>query len=246
MLEAEYTFDDDHRKALVEENTSMSGLGIAYEPSMAVAKPVVRKVEEGEKPISTVNGCSSSPTQPDRFKAIKLGARMPSSLVLGQADSQPQELQRIFQSTGEWNLVVFGGNIIDKDQRRRVENLAETLSSPNSAIQKTKNRRSSNHGNLVGSFSICLVHSASRTEVDIGKLPAIFRPPDDDTGFDYGRVFVDNESYHVGGGKAYEELGISPRGCLVLLRPDQHVAFKGDLEDTDYLDRFLESILPEL
>lgn len=100
MLEAEYTFDDDHRKALVEENTSMSGLGIAYEPSMVVAKPVVRKVEEGEKPISTVNGCSSS-TKPGRFKAIKLGARMPSSLVLSQAYSQPHELQRIFQSTGE-------------------------------------------------------------------------------------------------------------------------------------------------
>lgn len=43
MLEAENTFDEDHRKALVEENTSMSGLGIVYEPNMVIAQPVVRQ-----------------------------------------------------------------------------------------------------------------------------------------------------------------------------------------------------------
>jgi len=32
MLDADNTFDDDHRKALVEENTSMSGLRVTYEP----------------------------------------------------------------------------------------------------------------------------------------------------------------------------------------------------------------------
>ncbi|KAJ5155717.1 hypothetical protein N7492_008520 [Penicillium capsulatum] len=243
MLEAEKTFDDDHRKALVEENTSMSGMGIAYEPSTVVAKPIERKIKGSESPISTANECSSFPTQRDSLKTIRLGARIPSALVLGQADSQPRELQRIFQSTGEWNLVVFGGNIVEKDQGHRVANLAEALSSPTSVIQKMKPQRHSNRDTLVGCLSIYLVHSAPRSEVDIGKLPAIFRPPDEDTGFDYGRVFVDNESYHVGGGKAYEEYGVSPRGCLVLLRPDQHVAFKGDLEDTDYLELFLESFL---
>ena len=170
---------------------------------------------------------------------------MPSALVLSHADSQPHELQRIFQSTGAWNLIIFGGNIVEEEQRQRVENVAFALSSPKSVVQRIKARRYLNNDSPIGSLSIYLVHSALRTEVDIGNLPEIFRPSDDDTGFDYSKVFVDNESYHVGGGKAYDEYGIPPHGCLVLLRPDQHVAFKGDLEDTGYLEHFLDSIQPE-
>ncbi|BAE60175.1 unnamed protein product [Aspergillus oryzae RIB40] len=236
MLEAENTFDEDHRKALVEENTSMSGLGITYEPSMVIAKPV------GFKTNGEVNGKSSLSIQPGQFKTIRLGARMPSALVLSHADSQPHELQRIFKSTGEWNLVVFGGNIVNEEQWQRVENVAATLSSPKSVVQRMNARKHLDSDRVTGSLAICLVHSASSTEVDIGNLPDIFRPPDDDTGFDYGKVFVDKKSYHVGGGKAYEEYGISPYGCLVLLRPDQHVAFKGDLEDVGELKNFLDSI----
>ncbi|KAE8132627.1 thioredoxin-like protein [Aspergillus pseudotamarii] len=167
---------------------------------------------------------------------------MPSALVLSHADSHPHELQRIFKSTGEWNLVVFGGNIVKEEQCQRVENVAAALSSPKSAVQRINARRYLNRDRVVGSLVVYLVHSAPSTEVDIGNLPDIFRPPDEDTGFDYGKVFVDNKSYHVGGGKAYEEYGISPYGCLVLLRSDQHVAFKGDLEDIGELENFLESI----
>jgi phenol 2-monooxygenase len=245
MLDAENTFDEDHRKALVEENTSMSGLGIVYEPSLVVAGLTEHKANGMEKFFPIANEETSLSAQPDRMKAIRLGARMPSALVLGQADSQPHELQRVFQSTGEWHLVVFGGDIVDEQQRRRIDHLAKALSSPDSVVRKMNTRRLL-HPISVGCLSIYLVHSGLRTEVDIGNLPSVFRPPDDDTGFDYGKVFVDNESYHVGGGKAYEELGILPRGCLVLLRPDQHIAFIGDLEDTNPLEHFLELIVSEL
>lgn len=128
---------------------------------------------------------------------------MPSALVLSHADSQPHELQRIFQSTGEWNLVIFGGNIVEEEQRQRVESVSAALSSPKSVVQRIKARRClKKHDSAIGSLSIYLVHSALRTEVDIGNLPEIFRPPNADTGFDYDKVFVDNESYHVGGGQS--------------------------------------------
>lgn len=238
MLEGEYTFDDDHRQALVEENTSMSGLGIAYPPNIVMSKPIMQQ-QNGVKKHPAVNG--HTPKQPDPVKAIKLGARITSELVLSQSDSQPYQLQRIFQSTGEWNLVVFGGDILVEDQKRRVGNLAAALSSPKSIVQKLRSRSRAKN-DPVGSVSVYLVHSAARTEVDIWELPELFRPPDEDTGIDYGKVFVDNESYHVGGGKAYEELGIPSRGCILLLRPDQHISFIGDLEDSDHLEHFLESV----
>lgn len=242
MLEAENTFDDDHRKALLEENTSMSGLAVTYEPNMVIAQPILGQENGCGKSQPVMNGDCQLPPQPDPVKAIKLGARIPSELVLSQSDSQPHQLQQIFASTGEWNLVVFGGNIVDEVQKHQVEKLAAALSSPDSVIQKINNRRQSNSDRLVGALSIYLVHSASRTEVNIWNLPEIFRPLDEDTGIDYGKVFADNESYHHNGGTAYYNYGISPQGCIVLLRPDQHVAFIGGLGDTYNLERLLESV----
>lgn len=233
MLEADNTFNEDHRKALVEENTSMSGLGIAYEANMVISKPG-----------KAVNGHSSLSIDPDQFKTIRVGSRIPSALVLRHADSQPCEFQTLFASTGQWNLVVFGGDIVNEEQRQRVANVAAVLSSPKSAVQRMNARNAIRGNGAFGSVAVYLLHSASRTEIDIGGLPEVFRPPDDDTGFDYGKVFVDNKSYHAGGGNAYEGYGVGPRGCLVLLRPDQHVAFKGDLESISELESFLDSIQP--
>lgn len=234
MLEAENTFDDDHREALVEENTSMSGLGVTYDPNMVVSQPILR-----QKPQRTMNGHS---LQLEPVKNIKLGARIPSELVLSQADSQPLQLQQIFRSTGEWNLVVFGGNIIDRAQMCQVEDLAAALSSPKSVFQRIRNRQQSRSNCVVGALSIYLVHSAPISEVNIWDLPVIFRLPDKETGIDYGKVFADNESYHAGGGKAYHNYGVPPEGCIVLLRPDQHVAFIGALGDEGELEQFLESV----
>lgn len=234
MLEAENTFNEDHRKALEEENTSMAGIGVAYEPNMVIFK-------KSSYRRTRSHGHSEALMNSDLPKALRLGARLPSSLVLSHADSQPCEFQRIFKSTGEWNLVVFGGDISVKRQRQRVENVAKALASPNSTIQKIRSRRRTFRDCMFGSISIYLLHSASRTDIDIGSLPEIFRPIDDDIGFDYGKVFADNQSYHVGGGKAYEEFGILPSGCLVLLRPDQHIAFKGELDHVGDLEQFLQS-----
>lgn len=90
-----------------------------------------------------MNGHSQFPPQPDPVKAIKLGARMPSELVLSQSDSQPHQMQQVFPSTGEGNLVVFGGNVVDEVQKHQVENLAAALPSPKSVVQKIRHREQS-------------------------------------------------------------------------------------------------------
>lgn len=50
------------------------------------------------------------------------------------------------------------------------------------------------------------------------------------TAFD--TVFCDDETFHDGHGHAYEKYGINPSvGCIVVTRPDQHVASIFNLED---------------
>ena len=57
---------------------------------------------------------------------------------------------------------------------------------------------------------------------------------------------MDGESYYEGHGQAYERYGIDPvRGCVVLVRPDQHVAWIGELEDVQGLERYFTGILVE-
>ena len=83
------------------------------------------------------------------------------------------------------------------------------------------------------------MHSAARTEVDIFDFPPIFRPFSETAGFDYGKVFVDDESYHEGHGNAYEAYGIdAEKGCAVVIRPYQYVGWIREVDDYDMMARY--------
>lgn len=53
----------------------------------------------------------------DLAKNIKVGMRMPSFKVLNQADARPWHLQELLKSRGCWRLVIFAGNIKNKQQK---------------------------------------------------------------------------------------------------------------------------------
>lgn len=57
-------------------------------------------------------------------------------------------------------------------------------------------------------------------------VPLMFRPWRKSLGWDYEKVFVDHPGYQVDQYiPVYERLGISKtKGCLIVLRPDQHVS----------------------
>jgi phenol 2-monooxygenase len=137
-------------------------------------------------------------------------------------------------------LVIFGGDIAINEQMIRVNGLAEALSHPHSYFHQLNKASKARDG--VGSVGVYLVHSASRNRIDLFRLPEIFRPCLEDGSIDYSRVLADNESYHhLGGGELYKSFGIDPEGCMVLLRPDQHVAFLSGIDDVHGLEGFLRS-----
>ncbi|KAI9038226.1 2-polyprenyl-6-methoxyphenol hydroxylase [Aspergillus affinis] len=214
--------------SLSEENSSASGLGVTYEPSLLIAG------SEHRQPVTKTE--STHPlSKPHLAKGIKVGSRFPSYKVLSQSDSRPWHLQQRLRSTGQWNLVVFGGSIADEGQRDRVEGFAASLSRPDSFFTKINQNI---HHSLVGSIAAHLVHSSCHEKVELMELPEIFRPFHPEGGYEYDHVFADDAGYGEGCGHAYESYGIASQGCLVLIRPDQHVAFVGDLEDTAALEAF--------
>jgi hypothetical protein len=64
-------------------------------------------------------------------------------------------------------------------------------------------------------------------------------------GWDYGKIFPDEQSYlnPLSTGRLYEDFGIADEGCVLLLRPDQHVCMISRVEDaaelcTQYLSQW--------
>jgi phenol 2-monooxygenase len=222
----------DLTSTLAEENSSASGLGVTYAPGLLVASA-------GTEPTRHTfclegHDISLSHSKPWLAQHITLGQRLPSEPVLCQSDYRPWHLQEQLLSTGQWHLIVFGGNIASKVHMARLELLSWRLSQPCSLISRLNQE---GQGSLVGTVGVYLVHYAPRS-VEWIDIPEIFRPFDPVTGYDYTKVFVDSQGYPQRPGDAYRRYGIGPEGCMVLLRPDQHVAFIGDLEDAGPLEAF--------
>lgn len=176
----------------------------------------------------------------DLATGITVGMRIPSFKVLSQADARPWHLQELLKSNGRWRVIVFPGDLQNRDNFTRITKLGERLGSKNSFL-----RRFTPADQPIDSvIEILTVHSGSRTKIDLLDIPEIFHPFDKVQGWDYWKVFVDDDSYHEGHGQAYQNYGIDPqRGASVILRPDQYVSWVGEADDYDSMANFFSGFM---
>jgi phenol 2-monooxygenase len=221
------SYQQELETALTEENSSASGLTVRYEDNL-----LITTVENSDLTSTS----HSLPISKQRLaKNIIVGARFPNHQVISQSDARPCQLQEQLVSSGQWYLIIFAGNIAEEGPNIRLQQLVASLGSPDRFVQKLIRNASER---LVASVAVYLVHSAPRNSVELVDLPELFTPFNYATGYDYTRVFADSKSHRGSGGDAYESYGITPEGCLVLVRPDQHTAFIGGLTDIDSVDCF--------
>ena len=108
-------------------------------------------------------------------------------------------------------------------------------------VHGSDNQSSERRGGIA---HLLTIHSAPRERVEIHDFPPLLIPYDEELGYDYNGIFVDGESYYEGHGHAYEGYGIDPaKGCVVVVRPDQHVAWIGELDDVQELEAYFTRIL---
>ncbi|KAL4922395.1 FAD binding domain-containing protein [Aspergillus aurantiobrunneus] len=235
--EAPHRFNEDHKRALEEENSSASGMAVIYEPNR-----LVTSTNPHEPPDKNI---APGHSKPSLAPSLQVGARIPSMLIVNQSDAQPCHLHQILPSTGQWNLLVFGGQIADPPRMQRLNQLGECLGHRHSVISRL-NAHAGASGRSTPFVGMYLIHCAERLAVELHDLPTAFRPWTAECGVDYGRVWADEQAYHhPGGGQLYKAFGIGLDGCMMLLRPDQHLAFLSELDDVEGLGRFLESVTPE-
>ena len=214
-----------------------SGLSVDYGKSLLIAKEGSASEQGDGMEVSS----SSAKSKPSLATNIPLGMRIPSFKVLNQSDARPWHLQELLPSNGRWRILVFTGDILsNSDQNKRIQALGQKLAAPESFI-----RRFTPANKSFDSVIECLaVHSSPRKEVTIFDFPTVFRPFTQAEGWDYNKIYVDDESYHEGHGEAYKNYGVDKaKGCAVIVRPDQYVSWVGEVDDYDEMSRFFEGFM---
>jgi phenol 2-monooxygenase len=198
-----------------------SGVSVTYGPSSVVADSIAID--------STSKGRIDSTQPPGHSVAtgMTLGQRMPSYKVVRQADLRVVQFSEALASNGRWRIVVFAGDLTSS-RLRVVQDLGVAL---DELVRGYKGL-----GDIRGSsIEVILLHSGARASMNL------LDPKDDRH---YGQIFSDDACQFEPCGSAYEEYGVSKEhGCLVVLRPDQHVSCLGPLEDVGSVRSFFTDFM---
>jgi phenol 2-monooxygenase len=196
------------------------------------ASPIVAK-EAGDQECRVVG-------KPHLATKIDIGKRMPSFKVLNHADARPWHLQELLKSNGRWRVIVFPGRLTEPVNMQRLQTLGKRLDGPDSFV-----RRYTPPGQSIDSvIEVLTVHAGPRADIELLDIPDAFHPYRSDIGWDYWKVYVDEESYHEGHGQAYANYGIDPvRGASVIVRPDHYVSWVGEVDDYEEMSRFFSGFM---
>ena len=229
------------KDAFEKGNMFASGIAVNYGASLVVAKAGDAAKQGDGTDVNVGDNEHRIVSDQELATNIKVGMRMPSFKVLNQADARPWHFQELLKSNGRWRIVVFAGDIRDSKQKAKVDKLGERLGAEDSFLARYTPERQK-YDSVI---EVLTVHSSPRQETTIFDFMPAFRPWDGSDGWDYWKIFVDDQSYHEGHGQAYENYGMDPKeGCAVILRPDQYVSWVGDIE-YDSMERFFGGFMRE-
>jgi phenol 2-monooxygenase (NADPH) len=176
--------------------------------------------------------CLEKPTTYYSFKSMQMGKRLGNFKIWAHADGRQWWSHQLLKSNGKWKIFVFAGDVGEMLQLERVRRLGIHLSA-NSSLFKA----------AVGSIEVITIHCSDRRKVEMSMFPRALYPYDDEKGFDYEKLFIDQVIPGFTGDTAYELCGVSRvRGCITLIRPDQHVSYIGELESFGQMEQFIKSL----
>ena len=222
----------EFKKTFELGNVFTSGISVTYPQGFLIAK--------SSSPRSLPVGESTSTSSEPWLRGLHTGMRFPSFQVVRQVDARPLQLADVLKSDGRWRLIVFAGDILRPELARKLQDFGNSLSQPTSFLQ----RFGPNGQKSDFLIEVLLVHASPRESVEIFSIHKVFRPFRQSKGWDYSKIFADDESYHNGHGQAYENYEVSKlKGLTVVVRPDQYIGLVGATSDVDVLERYFSGIL---
>ena len=194
-----------------------SGLTIQYEPSALTAEATHQALACG----------------------FDIGMRLHSAPVIRLADAKPMQLGHTVEADARWRVFAFAG-AGDAGQRGGAINALCTFleSAPNSPVR----RHTREAEDIDAVIDVRAVFQQSFRHLDYGAMPFMLRPHKGRFGLcDYEKVFCADLKRSD---DIFEMRGINrEKGCIVIVRPDQHVANILPLDAHAQLAKFFTGFL---
>lgn len=169
-----------------------------------------------------------------------IGERFHSAPVMRLADAKPMHLGHVVLADGRWRLFAFAGDS-DHQAPSRLHALCAFLEHDDQSVLR---RLTPPGADMDSVIDVRGVFQQDNRSLDINALPSLLRPRKGRFGLvDYEKVFcIDVRA----GFDVFDMRGIDrAQGCMVLVRPDQHVAHVLPLDAYAQLSAFLHGFMLE-
>lgn len=192
----------------------------------------------------TMNQYSTSiicaqPTYQHLARGFEIGKRFHSSPVIRAADARPVHLGHVIEADGRWRLFVFASAEDPQDRSSGIQKLAEFLDkSAASPVRKYTPAEK----DIDSVIEVLAIFQQGYREITIQALPSFLWPSKGVYGLrDYEKLFcVDPDN----GENIFAARGINREtGCMVIVRPDQHIAHVLPLDAHAELGAFFDGFM---
>ena len=178
-------------------------------------------------------------THQDLATGFPVGKRFKSAPVRRVCDTNPMHLGHHATADGRWRIYVFADAAAPGTQRHgapsATEDFAEWIAnSPDSPLAATPSG-----ADLDAWFDVKVIYQQDHTNVDIGAVPAVFKPEVGPFRLPYlEKVYGTDPEADI-----FDLRGLDRRGVVVVVRPDQYVANVQPLTATAELAAFFAPLL---
>jgi len=164
-----------------------------------------------------------------------IGQRFHSARAVRVADGRPVQLGHLNKADGRWRIFIFGDAESPLDAASRSAGLIGFLADADTSPVKKYTPAGADVDSVI---EVCAVFQ--QQDLAIEDMPDFLWPAKGKYGLrDYEKVFQTNEMHDI-----FEQRGIDRlNGCIVLVRPDQHIANILPLDAHAGLSRFFDGFM---
>jgi phenol 2-monooxygenase len=206
---------EEFQQYFITQGRFTAGVATKYAPSMITAQPLFEHLAKG----------------------FPVGMRFHSAKVTRLADAKPVHLGHAARADGAWRLYVFADAGGAADPTSGFRQLCDYLASDASPIT----RHTPKGADPDSVIDVRAIVQQGHDDLEVDQLPAVLLPRKGSFGItDYEKVFCPDPAAE----DIFDLRGINrDTGCIVVVRPDQHVAQVLPLQGHQALSDFFAGIL---
>ena len=147
---------------------------------------------------------------------FKIGQRFHSAIAARMADGHPQHLGHLVKADGRWRIFLFGGAQDPRDTASDAHQMVAFLANDSASPVKKYTSKDADIDSVIDTYAIF-----QQDDLSLPELPNYLWPAKGKYGLtDYEKIFHSQDGHDIYGLREINR----KTGCVVIVRPDQHVA----------------------